>query len=196
MVQLLPAVNLTIRRCRTVVPHIKTCAGLGVLLVMATSPARAQIQQFQTRALQEPREGSRKLDILFRTSEWYLGFGTALDMISTVRVLNHPTVALGTDQSVIGRFSGVENGWAGSVVGRRNTAAVVSANVILNVSIGMLSRNLYRRGGHWRFLAIGLNVLKGTNNTMAGIGNLRFNAGIDGQLRAATGYRGQIAWSH
>ncbi len=167
-----------------------------VLLVMVlSSAARAQVQDFRQRTPEETKKGSRKLDTFYRISRLYLGVGTGLDGFSTARVLNHPTVAYRTDKTVLGHFYGVEVGWAGSVVGKRNTDAVVAANVLLNVGIERLSRTLYRRGGRWRFLAIGLVLWKATDSTVAGAGNLKFDAGIDARLRMATGYTGKIIWS-
>ncbi len=164
--------------------------------MFALSIAHTQAQQFQQGVLRKPKEESGKLDRLYKVSEWTLGVGTTLDGLSTARALDHPTVALRTDGTVLARFYSVEEGWAGPVVGRRNTNAVVLANVLLNVGVRQLSRNLYRRGGKWRLLAIGLNVWKATDSTTAAVGNFRFCAGINDRLRVTTGYQGKIIWSH
>jgi len=172
--------------------------GPRILLVMVVfaSAAHAQVQQFRQRTPEETKRDSRKLDNLYRISRLYLSVGTGLDGFSTARGLNHPTIAHRTDQSVLGYFYGTEVGWAGSVVGKRNTSAVVAANVLLNFGVERLSRTLYRKGGRWRLLAIGLCLWKATDSTVAGVGNFRFNAGIDARLRTATGYQGKIIWSH
>lgn len=168
-------------------------AGLMLLVMALASTANAQVQRFR----RQPQETkSRKLDAFYRISRLYLGTGTTLDGFSTHEGLDHPTVAHRADKTVLGYFYGTEIGWAGSVVGRRNANAVVAANVLLNFGVERLSQNLYRRGGRWRFLAIGLNLAKATDSTMAGAGNLRFCAGIDSRLRARTGYRGKIIWSN
>ena len=141
-------------------------AGAGPPLVLA------QDQFFRQEGRWEPKkEEGRKLDFLYKASRVYLFTGTSLDMVSTARALNHPTVARRTDGSVLGRYPAIETGWAGRF-GRRNTFAVVGANVGLNAGIDLLSRRIYRRGGRWRILAITLNVLKGTGNMMAGIHNI------------------------
>jgi hypothetical protein len=135
-----------------------------------------------------------KIDFLYRASNAYLVGGTWLDMTTTYPVLHHPTVAYRADGSVLTRYYGIETGWAGCL-GRRNTVAVIAANVALNAGLNLLSRRIYRRGGRWRVLAITVNVLKGTDNLMAGVHNIRYNAGVDGRVQLATGYMGQIRWS-
>lgn len=152
--------------------------------------------QFQPKALLRPKEESGKLGKLYKASEWYLSVGTVLDGFSTVRVLDHPTQALRQDHTDLARFYGVETGWAGPVFGRRNTAAVVAANTLLNAGLGKLSRNLYHRGGRWRYVALGINLWKATDSVTAGIGNFRYVAGINDKIRAETGYHGQIIWTH
>lgn len=174
-------------------PKVRALAlTLVALGLFCPSLANAQVQRFLKA---EPGKGAGKLGLLYRSSGLYLLGGTMLDMSSTVRALNHPTLALKADGSVLTRYYSIETGWAGCF-GRRNTGAVVMANVALNVGINLLSRNLYRRGGRWRVLAIGVNVLKGTDNLMAGIHNVRYSAGVDGRLRMTTGYSGPISWSH
>lgn len=176
--------------------------GLVALTLMAvgstcSSAAFAQVQYFQRNGfLPGPKKEDRKLNFLYRASDIYLSVGTALDATSTVRILDHPTVASRPDGTVLARYYGLETGWA-SCFGRQNASAVVAANVALNVGINLLSRRLYRRGGRWRILAITVNVLKGTDSLVAGIHNVRRNADVDRQIRvAAGGYSGPIVWSH
>lgn len=167
-----------------------------MLVVMGAAPSllNAQVQRLREGS-RESERGSGKFGLLYRVSSGYLFGATVLDGVSTTRVLNHPTMAYRADGSALASYHGREVGWA-KVFGERNTSAAVGANVALNAGLSVLSRNLYRRGGRWRVLAIGLNVLKGTDNLAAGIHNIRYNAGVDSQIRSATGYRDQISWSH
>ncbi len=178
-------------------PRVKVGAVFLLMLAMSASspPANAQDQLFRNEdGRRESREKrADKLDFLYKASNVYLFAGTSLDMVTTVQGLNHPEMARRTDGSVLGRYPGVETGWAGCF-GRRNTFAVVSANVALNVGINLLSRKIYRRGGHWRILAVALNVLKGTDNMAAGFHNMKYASALDERIRA-TGYTGQIVWS-
>jgi hypothetical protein len=153
------------------------------------------IEPFREEKPKESKKEAGKIGFLYKASSVYLSGATLLDMSSTARVLNHPTVASTAEGSVLARYQGEEVGWAG-FLGKRNTGAAVGANVLLNVGIDLLGRSLYRRGGHWRILAVAVNVLKGTDNLLAGIHNVRFNADTDGRIRLATGYTGRISWSH
>lgn len=176
-------------RVAVVVVLMFMVAGAGPPLVLA------QDQFFRQKGEWEPRrEDGRKLDLLYKASRVYLFAGTSLDMVSTARALDHPTVARRTDGSVLGRYPAMETGWAGRF-GRRNTTAIVAAHVGLNTGIDLLSRRIYRRGGRWRILAIALNVLKGTDNMVAGIQNIRYSRALDRQVVEATGYKGSIVWS-
>ncbi len=141
----------------------------------------------------EPKRETGKIAFLYKASNLYLLGGTTVDMITTARLMNHPTMAYRADGSALGLYSGVETGWA-RCLGRKNTGATVMANVALNAGVGLLSRKLYRRGGHWRIVAIAVNVLKGTNSMVAGIHNIRYDR--DEYVRKATGYKGQVVWSH
>ncbi len=174
---------------------IRTCT-VAMLLLMGAIPstAHAQFERFLY-PLKEPKQPG-KLGTLYKASEWYLREGTPLDAIGTHLVIDHPTVAFRADGSVLGCFYGTEAGWAGPIVGRRNANGAIAANVLLNFGVAYLSQNLYRRGGGWRYLAVGLNMWKATDSTMAGIHNIRLDAGINDRLRAATGYGGNISWSH
>lgn len=170
-------------------------AGL-VLLVTGTFPshASAQVQQFQLGTLRKSmmREPG-KLGLLHGISEQCLAAGTLLDLTSTALVLDHPTVALRTDGTVLGHFYGREVGWA-SVFGPRDTGAVVAANLALSAGVGVLSRRIYRLGGAWRFVAIVLDVAKAADSAIAGGGNLRFRSGINDRLRLATHYKEEFSW--
>jgi len=162
--------------------------------------ANAQVRQFQlSNILQRPTKGDRprKLDRLFRASEICLFAGTLLDASSTAAVLDHPRVAYRADHSVLGRFNGEEIGWAGPIVGRRNTSGVVAANVALNIGVDLVARALYRQGGRWqRLAAIFLVSAKAEGSLTAGAGNIRFGSGINERLRASTGYGGSFSWAN
>lgn len=182
-------------------PLVKVGVFLFLLLLAtgASPPADAQVQPFRKGDEQFfwglKKKRADKLDFLYKASEVYLFTGTSLDMTSTVQGLNHPEVAHRTDGTVLGRYPSIETGWAGRF-GRENTVAVVAANVALNAGITLLSRKLYRLGGRWRIPAITLNVLKGTDNMVAGIHNMGHTSVLDERIRGATGYGGPIVWSH
>lgn len=186
-------------------PRVRTSVVVAVLVMLGvwiatTQSAFAQDRRFEFRSVERTwekpeREGNRKVDFLFRASRGYLAVGTTVDMVSTIRVLHHPTVARREDGTFLARSYGVETGWA-KAFGKRNTAAVVAANVGLNLGVDLLSRKLYRKGGRWRYVAIGLNLWKGTDSLMAGIGNIRYyNRGFDRRIQEATGYRGSVVWT-
>jgi hypothetical protein len=181
-------------------PKIKVHAVFLVLLVAGCLPslASAQEQPFLLRGndWRPKREGrADKVDLLYKASRTYLWVGTSLDMATTVRALQHPGVARREDRSFLMNYPIRETGWAGRL-GIRNAGGVVAANVALNFGIDLLGQKLYRKGGRWRFLAIGLNLFKGTDNAMAGIHNLGYcGGGLDQRIRQATGYRGQIVWT-
>ena len=177
-------------------PPTRVCAVALTLVAMSilSSSAFAQIQDLRESRFPGPERKADKIDFLYKVSNAYFTGGTLLDMSTTYRVLRHPTIARRADNAVLAHYQGIETGWAGRF-GRRNTAAAIGANVALNVGLSFLSRKLYRRGGRWRILAIGVNVLKGTDNIVAGIHNARYSAGVDGDVRMATGYSGPIYWS-
>jgi hypothetical protein len=144
-----------------------------------------------------PREvvkKSQKIDFLYHASEAYLAAGTSFDMMTTANGLGHPTTAWTNNGVFLTHYYVQEKGWA-RIAGRRDTAGVVLANVVLNAGIDLLDRKLYRRGGKWRTVAVGLNVLKGTGNFAAGINNMRTLNGIDKVVQMQTGYRGAVVWS-
>ena len=167
---------------------------LMAVSIACSSPAIAQIQNFQRENSQESPKKAERLDHLYRASQFYFLGATVLDLSSTAQVLGHPSVARGENEQLLARYYGTETGWA-SFLGERNAGAAVAANASLNAGLGLLSQRLYRRGGRWRILAIGINVLKGTDNLAAGIHNLNYIASIDGRVRALTHYRGRIYWS-
>lgn len=173
--------------------HLRATALMLIVMGAAPSLLNAQIRPGWSESLVSEKK-SDKIGLLYRVSSGYLSAATALDGFSTARVLSHPTMAYREDGSFLARYQGKEVGWA-KMFGERNTFAAVGANAALNFGLSMLSQRLYRRGGHWRILAIGLNVLKGTDNLAAGVHNIRYNAGVDTQVQLATGYRGQIRWS-
>ena len=142
----------------------------------------------------KPEQAQKKPSFVFRASEFYLAGGTAFDMTTTVRGLDHPTTALRSDGAFLSHYYVVEKGWAG-FLGRRDAFTAVSANVLLNVGIDRFSHRLYARGGRWRAIAIGTNVLKGTFNALAAGSNIRSDERIDRKVRLATGYGGRIVWS-
>lgn len=169
----------------------KICGWLLMLLTMSLMNSSLALAQIQDK-WKEPRKES-KMDFLYKASNVYLAGGTALDSFSTARFMNYNAVARRSDGVVLGRFYGQETGWA-ACFGKRNAFAAVSANAALNVGVGWLSRRLYRRGGKWRVLAIGLNFVKGTDSLAAGYHNITFNRDL--AVQQATGYRGRIVWSH
>ncbi len=135
-----------------------------------------------------------KLSFAFHASECYLAGGTAFDMTTTVRSMDHPTTALRSDGTFLAHYYAKEDGWAG-VFGRIDVATAVIANVLLNAEVDRFSRKLYSRGGRWKVFAFGVVLSKGTLNAIAAGGNIRSDGRIDQQVRLATGYRGLILWS-
>jgi len=179
-----------------------TRAGLvaGVLLAVGlVTPLPANSQSMFSAGKDIPdaplAKRIKKPNFAFRASEFYLAGGTAFDMTTTVRLLDHPTVANTSDGSYLTRYYTTESGWAG-VFGNRDPVSAVTANVALNAVIDRYSRRLYARGGRWRTVGIGVLLARGTINSMAAVHNIRFGGRIDDQVRLATGYKGQIIWSH
>ncbi len=175
-------------------------AVLLMLSAMGISPPRIRAQDqysWQKGDYWKPKEEKKpatRLDRLYRVSGWYLNAGTTLDAATTFQQLNRPTIARREDNTFLMRYPSAELGWA-RCFGNRNTGAAVGANVALNAGIALLSRRIYRKGGRWRYLALGLNVLRGTQSFGAGIGNLEYGNSIDGRVRQAAGYSGRIIWS-
>jgi hypothetical protein len=98
------------------------------------------------------------IDKTFQASQWYLRGATALDMSTTVIGIEH---------------HGIEAGWA-RCFGPRNTTAIVAGNVAMNLGVEYVSRRIYQKGGKWKYVATGFNVLKGTMNAADGIHNARY----------------------
>jgi hypothetical protein len=183
--------------------HLRyVAAGLsGVLLAMGLTTSSLALSQTlpstdedgSPRALESTKK-IPKINFAFRASELYLSGGTAFDMTTTVRGLDHPTTALRSDKTFLAHYYVVEKGWAG-VFGRTDPFTAVAANVLLNAGIDRFSRKLYARGGKWRALAYGTVLAKGTINAVAAGENTRMDERIDRDVRNMTGYKGQIVWS-
>jgi len=139
-------------------------------------------------------EPVQKTSFAFKASELFLAGGTAFDMTTTARSMGHPTAAYRSDGILLAHYYVKETGWAG-FLGSRDPYTAVAANVILNVGVDRLGRRLYARGGRWRAAAFGVNILKGTLNSIAAGNNIRSDERIDDKVRLSTGYKGKIVWS-
>jgi len=174
---------------------------IGMLLlamgIVAPSPANSQsmFSLGMERAKIPKAEQVPKTSFAFKASELFLSSGTAFDMTTTVRSLDHPTTAYRSDDSFLTHYYVKETGWAG-FLGNRDAFTAVGANVVKNFLIDRYSRRLYARGGRWRTVAFGMNILQGTLSSIAAGNNIRSDERIDRQVRLATGYRGLIVWSH
>jgi hypothetical protein len=166
---------------------------LFCVMGFSLSHAIAQVQT-QEDLPSAPKKKSDTIDFLYKASPAILSAATTLDMVSTVRGLDHPTVAYREDGSVLTNYVVVEKGWA-RCFGNRSPTAALTANVALNAGVMILSRRLYRRGGRWRIAALGLVLVKAGANFEGGIQNERLLAGIDRQVQLSTGYTGAILWS-
>ena len=123
---------------------------------------------------------SKTEDILYRASQGALISGLAVDMVSTVQAINYPpsvsyqycadaqclTVV---NAMALHKFS--EAGWAASF-GAHDAASVVAMNVALGGGILYASHFLYKKGGVWRKVAIGLNFFRAGSNLVAGMANI------------------------
>ena len=172
---------------------------IGVLLAMnVTNSSSANSQTLVSPGVSRKVSGAKqvpKTSFAFRASELYLAGGTAFDMTTTIQGLSHPTTAYRSNDTFLTHYYVVESGWAGCF-GKRDIVTAVTANVMLNVGVDWLSRRLYARGGHWRVLAFGALLTKGTFSMIAAGSNIQNNERIDRNVRLATGYRGTILWSH
>jgi hypothetical protein len=173
----------------------------GVLLmamsVVNSSPSANCQSMFslgQDRTEVPKAEQTKKVRFVFRASELWLAGGTAFDMTTTARSLDHPTTAYMSNGTFLTHYYVKETGWAG-FLGDRDAFTAVGANVLLNAGIDRYSRKLYSRGGRWRTVGIGVLLAKGTLNAIAAGSNIRNGDRIDRQVRMATGYKGQIIWS-
>lgn len=176
------------------VQFIGTLLAIGLAASLSALAQTSSSPEDDRPKIPEARQVS-KTSFAFKVSEAYLAGGTAFDMTTTASGLDHPTNAYRSDGSFLTHYYVVEKGWAG-FLGRRDAFTAIAANVILNAGIDRLSHKLYARGGRWRALGIGTLLLKGTLNTIAAGSNIRNDARIDNQVRLATGYKGQIVWSH
>ena len=171
---------------------------LMLMMGLVSSSSFAQIHNLQAGKLEDEPMKQRDDKIyssLFRASNIYLAGATVVDMTTTARVMSHPTMAYQTNGTLLGGpYRGVEAGWA-SFLGTRNTGAAVAANGLLNAGVTLLSQRIYRKGGRWRALAIGINVAKATGNLVAGVHNMQVGSTFDRRVRAKTGYQGRIVWS-
>lgn len=180
---------------------IKTCLIATLYLAGLAGPlgisAQEEFQPQQDDAPKAPekKKSDKKLDFFYKASQGYLAGGSWLDVYSTNRNLNHPTMAYRSDNTFLMRYTVTEDGWA-RCLGNRNAFRASAANALLDVGVSELSRRWYRRGGRWRIAAISLNVAKATDSLVAGIQNERLNASIDQRVSRATGYRGVIVWQH
>ena len=170
-----------------------------LLLVMGLtnlSPANSQSMFPFIRSTAEIPKAKpvQKTSLAFKGSELFLASGTAFDMTTTARGLNHPTTAYRSDGSFLTQYYVNETGWAG-FLGKRDAFTAVGANVFKNVLVDRYSRRLYARGGRWRTLAFGINILQGVINSVAAGSNIRSDERIDRKVRLATGYGGRIVWS-
>jgi len=141
----------------------------------------------------QPKRPPDKTDRFYWATEGYLAGGTVADAMTTVKGMDHPTMAYTEDGTFLMRYVLAEGGWA-RCFGSRDPVTASAANVALNGGIAELSRLIYRRGGRWRILAIGIDFAKATSSTIAGVHNARLEAGIDQRVEQATGYRGIILW--
>ena len=168
---------------------------LLVLSLVNSIPAHAQAVVINGRALEQKVLGGDKVDFLYKASNAYRWAGMAADAVTTVQCINHPTMAEGADGTFLMSYHGSEAGWA-KFAGSRNAGAAVALNVAMNAGVSFLSHRLYERGGKWRWLAIGMNLYKGTDSFMAARHNMGIPASVNRYVRAETGYQGQITWSH
>lgn len=149
----------------------RLCFLTAVCLLGQTRPAAAQLRFLPHR--QDPSETSRKgeskkIDFLYLMSQGSFAGATWFDGWTTERGLRrYPALT--------------EGGWA-RCLGTRNAFAVTAANVALDAGIEELSRRLYRRGGRWRFVAIGSVVAKTASSALAGAHNLRLEESMDGRV--------------
>jgi hypothetical protein len=158
--------------------------------------AIAQVQTQEDLPTHILKKKPDKLDFFYtKVAPTVLSAATTADVFTTVRGLDHPTVAYRPDGSVLTNYYVVETGWA-RYFGDRSPFAASTANVILNLGVMDLSHRLYLRGGRWRVAALALVLAKAGANFEGGIHNERYLAGIDSDVRRSTGYyTGAILWS-
>jgi hypothetical protein len=143
-----------------------------------------------------PKEGS-KINLFYRISRYSFAAGTVTDGVTTGLALKHPTIASTRSGIFLARYSPVETGFPARYVSRTNPFAIGATNAATNAGVAFLSDRLYRHGGRWgRIAAIAINVGGTAWTTRCAIHNMRQGAFAERQIRASTGYRGAIVWSH
>ena len=167
---------------------------LCVVALGSLPHAIAQTQNNEDLPQAPQQKKSDTTDFVYKASPIVLSFATTADMYTTVRNLDHPTVAYRADGTVLTHYYIVEGGWA-RCFGERSPFAATTANVLLNAGVTALSRKLYLRGGRWRVAAAALLLAKAGANFAGAIHNERVLTGIDRQVRLSTGYKGVILWS-
>ncbi len=123
---------------------------------------------------------SKLEDALYRASQAALIGGLAVDMVSTAQAINHPPSVsyqycadaqclMVQNVRIVHEFN--ETGWAAKF-GAHSAASVIAMNVALGGGILYASHFLYKKGGVWRKVAIGLNFLKAGDNLACGLTNI------------------------
>ncbi len=127
------------------------------------------------------QDGSSKTDKWYRASQAVLISGLVLDEWSTVEAINNPTrvsylhcedgsqtcqFPVSVEKTVTFR----ETGWA-SWYGIQRPGSIVAASVALDAGILTVSHLLYKRGGIWQKVAIGINFAQAGSHLYAGFGN-------------------------
>jgi hypothetical protein len=165
--------------------------------IVLSSLAHAQNIQRETTAnafLQPVTEKQKvhKLN-LYDFSRMYEAVAITVDSKSTFAALDHPTVALGTGGTVLGRYHVSEVGPAG-YFSKSNPLVAVGVGIALDFALDRVTRRMKRHGGHWQTAATWLNAAQATDNLACGVYNFIALGRIDGQVRQATGYNGPISW--
>ena len=171
---------------------------LGLLVVTgfaAPTRATAQLQPYpDAPMIQQPRKKPDKIERLQRIAEYSLAGATVADVWTTAHGMDLPTSAYAMPSGTfLAHYYVKETGWT-KCFGDRNTFAATAANSALNTGVDLLGRRLEKRGGRWRIAGIALVAGKAAFNATAAVHNIRVQAGIDQQVRSATGYNGLIAW--
>jgi hypothetical protein len=167
---------------------------MGVITPLSANPQSMFSLERGRAEIPKAEQVSKGTSLAFKASELFLFSGTAFDMTTTVKGLDHPTIAYTSEGKFLTHYYVEETGWAG-FLGKRDAFTAVGANVFKNVLMDRYSRRLYTRGGRWRTLAFGMNIAQATFNSIAAGNNIRSDERIDKQVRLATGYRGLIVWS-
>lgn len=151
----------------------------GKVAVLSTTLLLAVVA---TGFAQENDRPSKVEEVLYHSSQAVLVGGLTWDMVTTVIPMNHPTLVsyqycengtsicqfpVSVETSVTFR----EVGWA-SWYGIQKPHSVVIANIALDAGILTASHLLYKKGGIWRKVAIGINFAQGGSRLYAGFGNV------------------------